>query len=123
MSWSFPIEVDPKTGKIKTSSKTTEIRQSILLLLKTIRGERELQPLYGSKLNQFAFEPVSYELIREITEEVIRTISYWEKRVEAVDVQILEQDQENSKLLFQISYQVKETKEREILEYSYRLMN
>ena len=55
MSWSFPIEVDPKTGKIKMSSKTTEIRQSILLLLKTVRGEREVQPLYGSRLNQFAF--------------------------------------------------------------------
>ncbi len=123
MSWSFPIEVDPKTGKIKMSSKTTEIRQSILLLLKTVRGEREVQPLYGSRLNQFAFEPISYELIREITEEVIRTISYWEKRVEAVDVQILEQDKENSQLLFQISYQIKETKEREVLEYSYRLMN
>ena len=105
------------------SSKTTEIRQSILLLLKTVRGEREVQPLYGSRLNQFAFEPISYELIREITEEVIRTISYWEKRVEAVDVQILEQDKENSQLLFQISYQIKETKEREVLEYSYRLMN
>lgn len=123
MSWSFPIEVDPKTGKIKMSSKTTEIRQSILLLLKTVRGEREVQPLYGSRLNQFTFEPISYELIREITEEVIRTISYWEKRVEAVDVQILEQDKENSQLLFQISYQIKETKEREVLEYSYRLMN
>ena len=123
MSWSFPIEVDPKTGKIKMSSKTTEIRQSILLLLKTVRGEREVQPLYGSRLNQFAFEPISYELLREITEEVIRTISYWEKRVEAVDVQILEQDKENSQLLFQISYQIKETKEREVLEYSYRLMN
>ena len=123
MSWSFPIEVDPKTGKIKMSSKTTETRQSILLLLKTVRGEREVQPLYGSRLNQFAFEPISYELIREITEEVIRTISYWEKRVEAVDVQILEQDKENSQLLFQISYQIKETKEREVLEYSYRLMN
>ena len=48
------------------SSKTTEIRQSILLLLKTVRGEREVQPLYGSRLNQFAFEPISYEISRTI---------------------------------------------------------
>lgn len=122
MSWSFPIQVDQRTGKIKTSSKEAEIRQSLLLLLKTVRGERKMQPLYGSQLNKFAFEPISYELFREIKEEVLQTISYWEKRVEVIDVEILQKTQEDLRLLFRITYKIKETKEQEVLEYPYRLM-
>lgn len=121
MSWAFPIEIDETTGRIKTVSEEAEIRQSLLLLLKTIRGERQMQPLYGSQLNRFVFEPVSYELLREIQEEVLKTIYYWEKRIEKVDVEVLQNIEDTTQLLIRINYQIKKNGDWDTFDYHYPL--
>lgn len=39
--WSFPIAVDPRTGRIAMVSHEEDIRQSVGLILRTYRGERD----------------------------------------------------------------------------------
>lgn len=121
MGWAFPVEVDPRTGRIKTLELEEDIRQSIRFLLKTVRGERRMKPLYGSSLHQFIFEPVSYELVREIREETIRTIRFWEKRVEDVDAEVFQAADEETRLLIRISYRIREMGRQEETEFSFRL--
>ena len=123
MGWRFPIGIDEKTGKIKTTSLEEDIKQSVKILLNTVRGERLKHSNYGSQLTRFVFEPVSYSLVREIEEEVYETLHYWEKRIEDIDIEILNEKSNDAQLLIQISYTIIETGTRDDINYEYSLSN
>ena len=123
MGWAFPIGIDEKTGKIKTTSLEEDIKQSVKILLNTVRGERLKHSNYGSQLTRFVFEPISYHLVREIEEEVYETLSYWEKRIEDINIEILHKKSNESELLMQISYTIIETGTRDDINYEYSLSN
>ncbi len=123
MGWAFPIGIDEKTGKIKTTSLEEDIKQSVKILLNTVRGERLKHSNYGSQLTRFVFEPISYHLVREIEEEVYNTLRYWEKRIEDIDIEILHKTSNDSELLIHISYMIVETKIRDDINYAYSLSN
>lgn len=123
MGWAFPIEIDEKTGKIKTTSLEEDIKQSVKILLNTVRGERLKHHNYGSQLTKFIFEPISYNLVREIEEEVYEILRYWEKRIEDINIEILHKKSNDTELLIHISYTIVETKTRDDINYEYSLSN
>lgn len=123
MGWAFPIGVDSRTGKIKTTNLSEDIKQSIIILLNTTRGERLKHSSYGTDLNRFVFEPISYSLIREIKEEINSSLNYWEKRIKNVEVNVLNDVEEETQLLINITYDIKETGEREEINYEYNLLS
>ena len=123
MGWKFPISVDAKTGKIRTTSLEEDIKQSVKILLNTVRGERLKHSNYGSQLTRFVFEPISYHLVREIEEEVYNTLRYWEKRIEDINIEILHKKSNEAELLMQISYTIIETGTRDDINYEYSLSN
>ena len=67
--WSFPLEVDDITGKIKTTTLENDIKQSIMILLHTQKGERLGHSDYGNNLNRFMFEPLQNSLKKNIKKE------------------------------------------------------
>lgn len=119
--WSFPVGIDSRTGKIKTTDLKEDIRQSILILLHTIPGERLLHKDYGCNLVQFMFEPITYELLKAIREEVLGSILKWEKRVQNVQVDILNDTQEESNIVIHIRYIIPQIMGVDNLNYSYHL--
>lgn len=123
MGWAFPIGVDSKTGKIKTTNLSQDIKQSIIILLNTVRGERLMHSSYGTDLNRFVFEPISYGLIKEIKEEINSSLDYWEKRIKNIEVNVLNDVEEETQLLINISYDIKETGEREEIDFKYNLLS
>ena len=123
MGWAFPIGVDEKTGKIKTTSLEDDIKQSVKILLNTVRGERLKHSSYGSQLTRFVFEPISYGLVREIEEEVYETLQYWEKRIEDINIEIFHDKENETELFIYISYTIVETQERDEIQYEYSLLN
>ncbi len=123
MGWKFPIGIDEKTGKIKTTTLEEDIKQSVKILLNTVRGERLKHSNYGSQLTRFMFEPISYSLVREIEEEVYETLRYWEKRIEDINIEIFHKKSNDAELLIHISYTIVETKTRDDINYEYNLLN
>ena len=123
MGWAFPIGVDSKTGKIKTTNLSEDIKQSIIILLNTVRGERLMHSSYGTDLNRFVFEPISYGLIKEIKEEINSSLDYWEKRIKNIEVNVFNDVEEETQLLINISYDIKETGEREEIDFKYNLLS
>lgn len=121
MGWSFPIRVDEKTGKIKTTSLEEDIKQSVKILLNTVRGERLKHRNYGSQLTRFVFEPISYHLVREIEEELYETLQYWEPRIEDINIEILHKKSNDAELFIHISYTIIQTKTRDEINYEYSL--
>ena len=121
MGWAFPISIDEKTGKIKTTTLQEDIKQSVIILLNTVRGERLKHSSYGSQLTRFVFEPISYGLVREIEEEVYETLQYWEKRIEDINIEIFHDKENDTELSIHISYTIAKTQERDVIHYEYSL--
>jgi len=71
---------------VYTTDQIQTARLKTLLLTK--KGERVLQPLYGSDLLNFLFEPNINELIEDLTESLEGDINYWipDLTIEKIDV-------------------------------------
>lgn len=120
--WNFPVMVDSKNGKIQTTDLKKDIAQSIQILLSTMPGERLFHREYGCNLQRFMFEPVTYELVKAVRQEVLAAILKWEKRVYDVEVNILHDVEDDSKLVIAISYIIPQIKEVDRMHYVYHLL-
>ena len=119
--WHFPLEVDSLTGKIKTTTLENDVKQSILILLHTQRGERLGHSTYGSQLHRFLFYSLQSSLKRSIQKEVENTIKKWEKRVSSVTVDIFESQQHQTVLIVQIQYYITQIQQWQTLQYAFDL--
>lgn len=68
------------------------VKRDILNALMTRRGERVMNPLFGSIIWQLLFEPFTQNIQQQILADVQRIINN-EPRVELIDVQITNDDQ------------------------------
>ncbi len=122
LGWYFPLQVNPQTGSIQTTDLKTDIRQSLLILLSTRKGERLGHKNYGCNLDRFMFEPITYSLIKEVKEEVKRAIKTWEKRVTNVEVKVLNAKEDETMLVINISYVIIDTEELDQFNHIYHLL-
>lgn len=119
--WAFPVGVDPHTGKIEMTEQKEDIRQSIRILLSTTRGERLLHPDYGCNLTQFMFEPLNYELVQRIKQEVYTSITKWERRIQNLEINLFQDTAEESRIVIGISYTISGLQEKDEIYYAYDL--
>lgn len=119
--WAFPVGVNPHTGKIEMTEQKEDIRQSIRILLSTTRGERLLHPDYGCNLTQFMFEPLNYELVQRIKQEVYTSITKWERRIQNLEINLFQDTAEESRIVIGISYTIAALQEQDEIYYAYDL--
>lgn len=119
--WSFPLEVDDITGKIKTTTLENDIKQSIMILLHTQKGERLGHSDYGNNLNRFMFEPLQNSLKKNIQKEIESCIRKWEKRVSSVTVEIFESAEQYTTLIVQIQYYIEKVQQWQTWQYAFDL--
>ncbi len=109
--WAFPICA--QNGAIALVALEEDIRQSILIILGTNRGERVMRPEFGAGLNAFVFEPIS-----ETTKQLIRTrveeaLIDFEPRIDVLSVRVTESTTGGgggkNTLLINIDYRVRAT--------------
>ncbi len=84
--WRFPPA--PLGGHFDLASGPTLVRQSILVILGTERGERLMRPDFGCSLRRYLMEPNNPSTRAAIARDVSASIDRWEPRVrlDAVDV-------------------------------------
>ncbi|MFN4263527.1 MAG: GPW/gp25 family protein [Thioalkalivibrionaceae bacterium] len=66
------------------------LRQSILDILTTRRGERVMRPTYGSALHEFVDRPINPEFLVDLYYECVVAIHAWEPRVRVVRIRAAE---------------------------------
>jgi len=71
----------PVTNDLVVSRDASAIKQSIVNLLMTNKGERVYQPEYGSDLRRFLFEPMDFATAAAIQNNIISTIKKFEPRI------------------------------------------
>lgn len=110
--WSFPVRVDPKTGRIAMTEGEENIRESIGIILRTYRGERVMRPGFGSSTPDYAFSPSHYSLKESISYELRRELVVQEPRVRDVEVTCESQSGQEGSLVLRVSYTVRSTNNR-----------
>ncbi len=87
-SLAFPPRVGTD-GRLLWSEGEDNVRQSIILILKTEPGERVALANFGAGLSRFLFEPNNAATHVRIADAINRALALWEGRirVEAVDVE------------------------------------
>ena len=108
----FPLQVDPRTGKIAMVEHEEDIREAIGIILRTGRGERVMRPEFGADTMDYAFAPVSSSMTNSVAYELRLILLEQEPRIRDVEVQCDEMDQHSGAVVIHVSYTVRSTNNR-----------
>jgi uncharacterized protein len=104
----FPLHVN-EDGLIAMNALEDHVRQSILLILQTAKGERVMRPDFGARLSDLAFEPLSQATIT-LTEHYVReALIRFEPRIEVLKVEITVRAPQQDHLFIHLHYRVRST--------------
>ena len=79
----------PVTNDLVVSKDASAIKQSIVNLLMTNKGERVYQPEYGSDLRRFLFEPMDFATAAAIQSNIVSTIKKFEPRIGVLSLEAI----------------------------------
>ncbi len=117
----FPMVVDPQgritlipmavdaQGHIAMNSYDEHVRQSILLILQTAKGERVMRPDFGTGLRTLVFEPPDSATAAMLQHQVKQALMRFEPRIDVLDVQAAAPSDQPGLLEIQLSYRVRHT--------------
>lgn len=119
VGWGFPVE--PGDDAVAMAGYEADVRQSILIILQTERGERVMRPEFGAGLGEFVFEPVNPTTMALLKKRVEEALVDWEPRIDIQTVAVTTSD-ERSRLLIDVGYRVRATNTANNLVYPFYLM-
>ena len=108
----FPLQVDPRTGKIAMVEHEEDIREAIGIILRTTQGERVMRPEFGAKTLDYAFAPVSSSLTNSIAHELRLILLEQEPRIRDVEISCEDLNQREGSVVIHVSYTVRSTNNR-----------
>jgi uncharacterized protein len=116
----FPIELDK--DDIKHAEDEDSIRQSILIILGTAKGERVMRPDFGCGIYDLVFEISTASTAGKISQAVREALLKFEPRIDVIDIQVTpKSDEEGEKIFISIDYQVRATNNAFNLVYPFYL--
>ncbi len=116
----FPPQIDPGTGRFAVSAGERSVKESVYLILMTSRGERWLEPSFGSALSSYAFMDTSPTMLRMLSDDLRGLLLAQEPRVSEVEVAV-DPEVKNGCLLVNVSYTVAQTNSRDNLVFPFYL--
>ncbi len=124
--WLFAFDplsygVQLENGCVVMNGGMERIHQSIGIILGTARGERVMNPTFGSRLHELTFAPLNvstYELASFFAREALEL---WEKRILVQKVAAASDPSAPNVLLIQVAYLLKDTNTPGNMVYPYYL--
>ena len=86
----------PVTGDLVVSKDASAIKQAIVNLLLTNKGERPFNPDYGSNIRSYLFEPLDYGTAAQIELSITSTLDKFEPRITVRSIDIYPNYDNNS---------------------------
>jgi len=108
----FPLQIDPKTGKIAMVSEEEDIAESIGIILNTVQGERIMRPEFGSNVLDYTFSTASNSERQSLAFDLREQLGYLEPRIDDIDVRCKDTDELEGAIIVEISYRVRSTNNR-----------
>jgi Bacteriophage baseplate protein W len=119
LGWSFPVSLEG--DEISTAQYEEDVRQAILIILMTNRGERVMRPEFGAGLNEFVFEPVTTQTMERVKKRVTDALTDWEARIDILLVAVEASGSNANCLLITVRYRVRATNAQHNLVYPFYL--
>ena len=116
----FPPQIDPGTGRFAVSTGERSVRESVYLILMTNRGERWLEPGFGSQMMSYTFMDTSPTMLRMMSDELREMLLKQEPRISDVDIEVNPEVKDGC-LLISINYTVAATNQRDNLVFPFYL--
>jgi uncharacterized protein len=104
----FPLHVN-EDGLVAMNALEGHVRQSIMLILQTAKGERVMRPEFGARLTDLAFEPLSQATITLAEHYVKEALTRFEPRIEVLSVEITVRAPQQDHLFIHLHYRVRST--------------
>ena len=95
----------PVTNDVVVSKDASAIKQAIVNLLLTNKGERLMNPEYGSDIRRFLFEPLDYGTSALIKQNIVTTIGRFEPRISVQEI-VSRPDFENNGFEITMTYSI-----------------
>jgi phage baseplate assembly protein W len=114
------LEISPR-GTIAMAEGGDAVRQSVLLLISTIPGERIMRPDYGCDLHRLVFAPNDDTTAGLAIFYVRRAIERWEPRVEILRLDAQANPELPEWLDLLLEYRVRDTQRTASLRLSFNL--
>jgi phage baseplate assembly protein W len=106
--WSFPL-AQAGASDVAMVSEEEDVRQAILLILETAKGERVMRPDFGCGLRRLVFEPLNTTTKTLVRGEVEEALVAWEPRIDVREVTVATNPGAGASLLVDIRYVVRST--------------
>ncbi|NER29919.1 MAG: GPW/gp25 family protein [Symploca sp. SIO1C4] len=105
----FPLQLDQE-GNLQTAEYEESVRQSILIILGTAKGERVMRPDFGCGIYDLVFESNTASTAGKVSQAVQDSLLRFEPRIDVLDIRIQAQSNEEGVcLLVNIDYQIRAT--------------
>ena len=104
----WPIAVNA-SGALAVSVAEDKIRESVLLILSTVAGERQMRPDFGSTIQDQVFAPVRPATLSKLAFNVQESPINWEPRIEVLKVRADPDPSDDGVLLISIDYKIRAT--------------
>jgi phage baseplate assembly protein W len=108
VGWAFPLEADD-AGGIALARLDDSIKESILLIVGTAKGERLMRPTFGCGIHELVFAPNDTTTAALLSFEMREALIEFEPRIEVLDVQVTTDATEGNKLIINLKYRVRST--------------
>ena len=117
--WGYPVQVDSETGSVAIAEYEADIRQSIMIILETARGERVMRPDFGCGIHDLAFEVIDTAMLTRVETAVFDAMTKYEARIEVLSVTADPINAVNGELLIEFEYRVRLTNQLGNLVYPF----
>src|SRR5215510_3569833 len=123
VGWNITIRINTEgenQGKVKLAAYEESVRQSILIILGTAKGERVMRPDFGCGIYNLVFEVNSASTASRIAQSVRESLLQFETRIDVRGIQV-QPANGGEVLLISIDYEVRATNNAFNLVYPFYL--
>lgn len=119
IGWKFPPTFNHHSNSVEMASGLQDVRESLIILMRTRIGERIVEDRYGCDLTPLAFQQLDLNLETFMVNNIKQTIIEHEPRVEVLSVQLTTPSDGEGAIEINVSYAVKGLDVEEVIQYSY----
>ena len=105
IGWKFPVGID-EAGEVALSRYEDSVRESVLIILRTARGERQMRPDFGCDIHRLVFAENNMVTAGLARHSVEQALTRWEPRIEMLAVRAAPDPDERNILRVAIEYRV-----------------
>lgn len=111
VGWAWPVRPEGDVGPVELAYFEESIRDSILVILGTAKGERVMRPTFGCGVHEHVFAPLDSGTAALVSFEVREALIEWEPRIKLLDVQVVTEPDApgGGRLVASIDYVVRRT--------------